>query len=72
MPFKGLFIGIDRYASPGIDWLSCARRDAAALDGLFTDTTQRGGVLSLAGADHLTFSSHFLNYFLGMPRVGRL
>jgi helicase len=38
LPFKGLFIGIDRYASPGIDWLSCARRDAAALHGLFTDT----------------------------------
>ena len=38
MPFKGLFIGIDRYASPGIDWLSCARRDATALHGLFTDT----------------------------------
>ena len=38
MPFKGLFIGIDRYASPGIDWLSCARRDAAALHGLFTDS----------------------------------
>jgi helicase len=32
------FKGIDRYASPGIDWLSCVRRDAAALHGLFTDT----------------------------------
>ena len=30
LPLKGLFIGIDRYQSPGIDWLSCARRDAAA------------------------------------------
>src|ERR1700694_4370258 len=38
MAFKGLFIGIDRYASDGINWLSCARRDAAALHGLFTDT----------------------------------
>jgi len=31
LPFKGLFIGIDRYASPGIGWLSCARRDAEGL-----------------------------------------
>ena len=38
MSFRGLFIGIDRYASPGIDWLSCARRDATALHGLFTDS----------------------------------
>ena len=37
MAFKGLFIGIDRYASDGINWLSCARRDAAALHGLFTE-----------------------------------
>jgi helicase len=36
--FKGLFIGIDRYAFPGVNWLSCARRDAAALHGLFTDS----------------------------------
>ncbi len=38
MSFKGLFIGIDRYASPGIAWLGCARRDAVALHGLFTDS----------------------------------
>ena len=38
MSFKGLFIGIDRYAFPGVNWLSCARRDAAALHGLFTDS----------------------------------
>jgi len=43
LPFKGLFIGIDRYASPGIDWLSCARRDAPALHGFFTDTGLRNG-----------------------------
>ena len=35
---KSLFIGIDRYASPAINWLSCARRDAVALHGLFVDT----------------------------------
>jgi hypothetical protein len=34
--FKGLFIGIDRYASPGVNWLSCAVRDAKALHALFT------------------------------------
>jgi len=38
MKFAGLFVGIDRYASPAINWLSCARRDAIALHALFTDT----------------------------------
>jgi helicase len=38
MAFKGLFIGIDRYASPGVNWLTCSGRDAMALHGLFTDT----------------------------------
>jgi hypothetical protein len=38
MAFKGLFIGIDRYDSPEINWLSCANRDAKALHALFTDT----------------------------------
>jgi len=38
MAFKGLFIGIDRYDSPEINWLSCATRDAKALHALFTDT----------------------------------
>jgi replicative superfamily II helicase len=38
MAFKGLFIGIDRYDSPEINWLSCASRDAKALHALFTDT----------------------------------
>jgi len=27
--FRGLFIGIDRYASDAISWLSCAERDAS-------------------------------------------
>jgi helicase len=36
--FRGLFIGIDRYESPDIDELSCARRDAVALEALFADT----------------------------------
>jgi helicase len=38
MAFKGLFVGIDRYDSPEINWLSCANRDAKALHALFTDT----------------------------------
>lgn len=36
--FWGLFIGIDRYASAAIGELSCARRDAMALEALFADT----------------------------------
>lgn len=38
MPFRGLFIGIDRHQSPAVSDLSCARRDATALDALFADT----------------------------------
>lgn len=41
MAFKGLLIGIDRYASTEINWLSCASRDAIALHALFTDTLAR-------------------------------
>jgi helicase len=37
MAFKGLFIGVDRYASSEISWLDCATRDAVALDALFSD-----------------------------------
>lgn len=37
MAFKGLFIGVDRYSSPDINWLSCARSDATALHALFSD-----------------------------------
>ena len=38
MRFHGLFVGIDRYESPQINWLACARRDAIALHALFGDT----------------------------------
>jgi helicase len=38
MAFRGLFIGIDRYQSSDINELSCARRDAVALEALFFDT----------------------------------
>lgn len=45
MAFLGLFIGVDRYASPHINWLSCAGRDAVALEALFGDTL--GGTTTL-------------------------
>jgi helicase len=52
MAFKGLFIGIDRYASVDINWLSCARRDATALHALFSDTL--GGDCVLLTDDQAT------------------
>jgi helicase len=45
MAFHGVFIGVDRYISPHINWLSCARRDAIALEALFSDTL--GGTTTL-------------------------
>ena len=45
MAFRGIFVGVDRYASPDIGWLSCAGRDAIALDALFRDTLGEGGLL---------------------------
>ncbi|WP_437779105.1 DEAD/DEAH box helicase [Sorangium sp. So ce1097] len=45
MAFRGLFIGIDRFASPRIKWLTCARRDAVALHALFADTFGPGAEL---------------------------
>jgi hypothetical protein len=52
MAFKGLFIGIDRYASTDVSWLSCARRDATALHALFSDTL--GGDSALITDDQAT------------------
>jgi helicase len=43
--FRGLFVGIDKYASLGITELRCAERDARALHALFTDTLGEGGEL---------------------------
>jgi len=60
MAFKGLFIGIDRYSSPEINWLSCARRDAVALHALFTDSL--GGETALLADGDATaagISAHF-------------
>ena len=50
MPLRGLFIGIDQHASTLINELSCAKRDAVALDALFTDTLG-GGTVLLTNAD---------------------
>ena len=52
MGFRGLFIGIDRYASPGVNWLSCAGCDAKALHSLFTDSF--GGETTLLLDDQAT------------------
>ncbi len=38
MTFRGLFIGIDRYASPLVSDLTCSARDARALHALFADS----------------------------------
>lgn len=45
MAFRGLFIGIDRYRSPDINELTCAHRDAVALEALFADTLGGSTVL---------------------------
>jgi replicative superfamily II helicase len=52
MAFRGLFIGIDRYASTAVDELTCARRDAVALEALFADTL--GGSTALLTDDNAT------------------
>jgi helicase len=52
MAFRGLFIGIDRYHSHRIDWLSCACRDAMALHALFLDNL--GGSADLLIDDEAT------------------
>jgi hypothetical protein len=45
MAYRGLFVGVDRYADDRVAWLSCANRDAVALHALFADTLGPGGVL---------------------------
>jgi ATP-dependent DNA helicase len=52
MSFRGLFVGVDRYESPAISDLSCARRDATTLDALFSDTL--GGASRLLTEDRAT------------------
>lgn len=50
MKFHGAFIGVDRYRSPDIGFLSSAVRDATALHALFADGFGGEPVL-LADAD---------------------
>jgi len=45
MAFKGIFVGIDRYASTRINELNCAARDAIALHAMFEDNL--GGIAEL-------------------------
>ena len=52
MAFHGVFIGVDRYQSPRINWLSCARRDAVALEATFADTL--GGTTTLLVDENAT------------------
>ena len=52
MTFRGLFVGIDRYTSPSINELSCAKRDAVALHALFSDAL--GGESTLLTDDLAT------------------
>lgn len=49
---RGLFIGVDRYQSQAIKWLTGARHDAIALHALFADTL--GGVCTLLTDDAAT------------------
>jgi ATP-dependent DNA helicase len=49
MAFRGLFIGIDRYASSGVKWLNCAARDARGLEAQFGDTLGGSTTLLLDG-----------------------
>jgi helicase len=60
MALRGLFIGIDRFASPRINWLTCARRDARALHALFADTFgQVGDLLTDEDATRAAVESRF-------------
>jgi helicase len=49
MAFLGLFVGIDRYASPADSRLTCARRDATALHAPAADTFGVSGTLLTDG-----------------------
>jgi helicase len=50
MAFHGLFIGVDRHASPAINELQCAVRDAEALHALFADTLGAGDACLLVNS----------------------
>jgi len=58
--FRGLFVGVDRYVSPDIQELSCARRDAMAFHALFSDTLGEGAELLVdEQATRATIEEHF-------------
>jgi len=60
MVFRGLFVGIDRYASTQISWLDCARRDARAMHALFADTLGTGAIQLLdREATRIAIEQHF-------------
>jgi helicase len=48
--FHGLFMGVDRYASPEIQELRYAEQDAVALHTLFADNLGHGGELLIGGS----------------------
>ncbi|MFS8051638.1 MULTISPECIES: caspase family protein [Rhizobium] len=54
MAFRGLFVGVNRYQSPKIRDLSCAARDATALEAMFADTL--GGPTVLVTDQEATLS----------------
>jgi replicative superfamily II helicase len=51
MKFHSLFIGVDRYGDPRVNWLSGAVRDARALHALFADTIPGSPHVLLTDAD---------------------
>ena len=64
MAFLGLFVGIDHYASPGINWLNCANRDATALHALFSDNIGPGAMLLTdANATRAAIEREFQRFF---------
>jgi helicase len=66
--YHGLFVGIDRYKSPGINWLSAAKRDATALHALFADTLGPGGDLLV---DHQATRATIEQRFTDLARCGK-
>lgn len=71
MALLGPFVGIDRYASQRVNWLSCAKRDVVALHALFTDTL--GGdslLLTDEEATRAKIEGHFQILSQCSPRIG--
>lgn len=63
MAFQGLFIGLDKYESSQISWLSCAARDAKAMHAIFADNLGTGELLTNEAATrpHLLAAFERLN-----------